>query len=168
MRLTSEIKRVIDLCFKYQSSENLKPVHEKAAQNLNRIANGFWFIYDTQKFRSLAKAYQKGIESLKISAPELKSTAQAGVFSSSVLTIQLKRLETLSQTPHLSGQDARTILRIKNAIKILKENTLWKNEKALRALGDFNLEQLKTYQEKLRKVLIKLIKEVIASKPALY
>jgi hypothetical protein len=32
---------MIHLCFKYQSSENLKPVHEKAAQNLNRIANGF-------------------------------------------------------------------------------------------------------------------------------
>jgi len=168
MRITREIKNVIDLCFKYQRSENLKPVYEKAAQNLNRISNGFWFMYDTQKLRSLAKAYLKGIENLKISAPELKSTAQIGLFSAPLLSIQLRRVEDLFGVPHLSNDDARTAARIKNAIILLKENTLWKNETAMRVLESFSLEQLKIYQEKSRKTLIKLIREVIAAKPALY
>lgn len=171
MLITKHIKEVIDLCFTYERSENLKPMHEQAAKELQRIINGLWFLYNAQKFQNGLSVLFKEIDQFPLNGTTLKNAFSKNpvLFSKALIQAQLQNAQQLSKSPNLIKNTQLRLHRIIEILEDLNQNKIWSNAVAMRALGDsFDLEHFQSYVLESYQKLGQLIKVTLKNKPILY
>lgn len=168
LKITEEVKEVIQSCFQYQTSDNIKEDHAETVTQLKRMLNGLWFLYDAQRFKKFAEILKKYSAELKLNAVGLKNHVENGVFSISILELMINRSRELLESENLLGHTRIQLGSILKLLLTLKRNKLWKNTKAMKALGDFKLNDLDQYIKKHKNTLIDLLVLIRKRKPQLY